>query len=269
MKKESIIPLALLGIAMTGVFLLCRRSESDHKGAPPAARERNATKREYPPSPRPSSPEPAVAPRGIVTAPQLQLEDVSKWVAQHRANVTILQSSNDGDFNRGTIREGLMESDLGESPPRYHFQLKGGRFSVLLGEEDDRNAFHRTVTIVRQENGRIVPDVQLTMTWTKWAMTVGAGGFVFYQDQADISKIGIMIPNITRPPGTPADAGHYSVDLRLEHPGRYIDPEVLDKVRDESLDDSKVVLMGTVQPMPRSARVLWFNIGENGDLELE
>ncbi len=264
MKAKFFVVVLVGGIVSIFYLLLRTPNDGNHSDSTPTKRGQK-----LPVGTNITTPSAVTEIDSILQIPQETSNLDTKWLSEHDAGMTIHQSSLDGDFNRGSIQLGTMKGDLGETPPRYHHQLKAGKFTILLGEADDRHSFRHYATIVREENKLLRHDRLLSVSWTKWAPKIGAGGFVFRREESDIAQIGIIIPEIVPAPNSDPESLNDLVEVRLENPVRYIEPSTFDTLIAEPLDASRIGIMCTSsEGLPKSARVLWLKIGPSGNFEV-
>lgn len=203
----------------------------------------------------------AAKPVAAVTSDSsIRTGSAEEWLRAHDAGIVIQQN---GELNRGAIRIGSIQGDLGETPPRYHHQLKAGKFQILLGEEDDRHLFQRYISTVREEQGALIHTIVVSISWTKWAPRISLGGFIFHKDEDNIEQIGILLPEIEVPPGDDASRPRWATTIRIGN--HEISAEDLAKAMPQPLGPDIVLVMPTHPgPPPATARVLWLALDANG-----
>ena len=202
----------------------------------------------------------------------------AKWLAQHDAGIVVVQSIE----GSSTIIYNDHSINFDEDPPLYCHQLKTTQKPILLATTDDRHHYARAIETVAVIDGKIVLHQELAIITPRYAKT---GGFVFRRNENPIVHIGVIIPEVTIPPGLESE-DQFAFGVSLGHdvgttsnpPGADFGKADLDKLPIQPIDASDVVLMNVPQDynvppekveLPKSARILWLKIGPNGSLEVD
>jgi hypothetical protein len=191
----------------------------------------------------------------------------SKWLAAHNADVSVVQRHEGKLAYPGSIRVGAFTSELGETPPLYHYQLRSSGNPILLGEFDNRKTYERTIRSVKVVGGKVELYHELSISFPRFATM---GGFVFRREQNPISEVGVIIPNVTVPTGEDPSSESYIVMVRFGRVEEVLDPQKLAKLTSQPINDDYVVLMSSAPNLkPAEARILWLKIGRDGSFEIK
>ena len=183
------------------------------------------------------------------------------WIDARAASVAITQSVDPvTDEPVGTIKVGSASGSLGETPPFYRLQLKTAKHPILLGEKDTRHHFVRRVDSVHAVGGEvtIVPEIAVS-----YPRSASVGGLLFKRDDTEISRIGIIVPQIRVPPGDDASATQLATSIRVGN--HELSAEDLAKATSQPIGSDTVLVVPTqTTPLPTTARVLWLALDANG-----
>jgi hypothetical protein len=200
------------------------------------------------------------------------------WANQHSAGMIVKQLLGDDSYPRGSMHRGEASGDLGETPPVYIYNLQTKALPILLGKEDDRHKFRRSINLIRQE-GRTLESFGIFIQ-VEWWRSDGPGGFVFLRGEKTISKIGLIIPPVMPPSVSETDPNH-TTEIRISGSGPVVHglPEKVWEKAAEKLDHRYVVLMNApaadwraaakTEPPPASAHILWVEFTQDGHLAAE
>jgi hypothetical protein len=182
------------------------------------------------------------------------------WLNEHSAGIVVNQTQQGKLQYPGSIKVGGVVVDLGETPPLIHHQLKAKAGSILLGKLDDRHSYQRHLGIVRLNEGRPQVSYEVSFSYPRSATN---GGLVFKRSEAEISQLGIIIPEIRVPKGADANAPQWAMSIRIG--SRELNAEDLAKAMPQPMGPDTVLVMPTHPgPPPATARVLWLALDANG-----
>jgi hypothetical protein len=263
--KSKILTLSLAGAVLLAAVLVLRAAWQQKGDAPiqdakPAIGASESRSSPAPQAPKEPSP-PAMPPASGAHADDLA---AAEWVAQRSAGIEVNQTQQGKLYYPGSVIVKGVTFDLGETPPRFQHQLAAKKCSLLLGELDNRHAYQRHLRSVRLVDGKFVMDYGFSVSYPRVATP---GGIAFHRSESVIQTVGIIIPEIKVPPGIDPSNPLWQVMVRTEEDLRYLDPDVLEKLKPQPLDSSLVVLMQTHPgKMPSSARILWLAFDDSGSL---
>ncbi len=200
-------------------------------------------------------------------------EALVAWLYACDSGIRINQAVNDDGRYSAILQYGEGRFRYDEDPPWYEHQLKTQALALVLGKRPER---HRTTYMIdslvlgNTGGARELPgSIRISFPNTN----ASSGGFVFVRNDIPITKIGIIIPDVSIPPGMPVDAWEWRFEIRHYEGGglktEYFREDQNADAVVETLDESKVVLMRTgTPPYPEKAKVLWFAIANDGTMTL-
>lgn len=187
------------------------------------------------------------------------------WITARSASIEINQSLDPVIGEPvGSIRLGGVSIALGETPPFYRLQLRTARHPILIGDKDTRHHFIRRVDSVQPWGGSLALQHQINVSYPRSA---SFGGFVFKQDHAEISQIGIIVPDVKVPAGDDPSATRWATSIRIGN--HELSGEDLARAVSQPLGTDTVLVMPThTGSSPATARVLWLALNANGSFAL-
>lgn len=264
MKRRLLVLALCIGLlAVAGALWDKTQLANDHAAAADHAAIREGQK----PQPLPvAQPIPTAVHEQFSGLKLLQSDKV--WIEAHLAPVGIKQTRDPTTgFLIGTIEMAGFVGDLGETPPLYSFAIKSRKYPLLVGADDERNHFRRRLETVRVDGQRVVRDAALDVSYPRFPGVSVFGGFVFPSDEAAVRRVGVILPEITVPNGENTSDNQWQTEIRLHE--RMLGAETQAKIQSQPLTPNLVMLLKTDAPPPSSARILWFNIADDGCLVLE
>lgn len=260
--KPKLLILCLIGIAGVALFWFVLPS-ANQQTIHPTADEPVVSKLKQ----RPGDTQAPVQPiLHSGTVPQAVTSNVATesaetaWLNKHSAGIAVNQTQQGKLQYPGSIKVGGVTVDLGETPPLIHHQLKAKAGSLLLGELDDRHSYQRHLGMVRVTEGRPQVSYEVALSYPR-SSTIG--GLVLKRNEAEVSEIGIIIPEIRVPAGDDATAPQWAMSIRIGN--RELSAEELANAKPQPLGTDTVLVMPTHPGLsPKKARVLWLALDANG-----
>ncbi len=259
------LKISLVAVVLTpAVWLLVTTVQ---RGGETSSRDTNPAVEMTPSGPslaQPASTEPSQPAKTPGSAAALGDPLVLDWVAKRTAGVVFNQTHRGKLWYPGSIVVRGITLKLGETPPRFHYQLEASNSALLLGELDSRHKFQRYLRTVNFISG--TPDLNpgISVSYSRLATQ---GGFVFRRDEPVIQTVGIIIPDIKAPPRTDKSSPQWSVLVRIEETSHYLGLDELEELKPQALTPNMVVLMQTHPgELPSSARILWLEFDDRGSL---
>lgn len=260
--KSKFFVICLIGAIGVALFFSLRFNESQqaiHQTPGKPAVSKTQQSRSAPKSPLQTSHQPVVVPEAVSSNVAVESAE-AVWLSRHSAGIAVNQTQKGKLYYPGTINVGGIVVDLGETPPLIHYQLKAKAGTLLLGELDDRHSFQRHLGMVRMIDGK--PHVSYEVSFS-YPRSASLGGFVFNRDDAGISRIGIIVPEIKLPSGSDASATQWAMSVRIGN--HELRAEDLAEAMSQPIGSDTVLVMPTqTAPLPTTAQVLWLALDANG-----
>ena len=183
------------------------------------------------------------------------------WMELHDAGLQIVQAEDLNAEPTGTLSRGNLTCDLGETPARYGVQLTALGGTLLLGEKDDRHRLNRSISMVREVDGRLVIEREVTVTYPRSAQQYG---FLFRRQEDTINAVGVVIPEIRLLQGT--NPYNSVVEVRYGSSVREFQHADVGELPVVPLDDNVVLAMGASRKQGSGVHVLWLRISDLGHI---
>ncbi len=191
-------------------------------------------------------------------------DEDKQWVKLHDSGITICQK---GEFLRGFLTKGKKTIDLGETPPRYLLQLDTVGNPVVFGSMTNRKQIIRSISqVIETEEGiRIQSDFQISIPR---AGNPSHYGFVFDRNEDHISKIGVILPILNKPPAGESTQP-YEINVRYNgKPYATYNRDDVESSPQMDIKRSHIVLLGVEEMKEKRVHVLWLEVKQEGGIEI-
>ena len=209
-------------------------------------------------------------------------EWISRWISERSSGATVIQGKKRDWPSKGVVEFEGKSIWLGETPPRYLFDLKADCGCVFFAELDDRKRSQRDAVFYASSGEGLTRGgyISVSIPWM-----ARPGGFVLLKNESSVRRIGVIIPRLQFTGiGTPWDH-HVSVRSSAGH--RYVEVDDQDDlVRETINEDDYIVILGEAgkaasqmeefvdsqtwaykgEMKSKEKAIMWFEVNEAGEL---